>query len=54
MKQFNKVRTAITLDPEVHACMVKLAEQDDRSVSQQINKALKEWIKANLTDKEEG
>jgi hypothetical protein len=49
MKQFNKVRTAITLDPEVHACMVKLAEEDDRSVSQQINKALKEWIRDNVS-----
>ncbi|MHA7967722.1 ribbon-helix-helix domain-containing protein [Paenibacillus sp. CAU 1782] len=44
-KQFNKIRTAITLDPEVHEYIVALAEKDDRSVSQQINKILKEYIK---------
>lgn len=50
MKQFNKIRTAITLDPEVHALVVKLADEEDRSVSQQINKMLKDWAKDNLPD----
>jgi predicted transcriptional regulator len=44
-RQFNKVRTAITLDPEVHEYVSKLAEKEDRSVSQQINKILKDFIK---------
>lgn len=45
MKQFNKVRTSVTLDPEVHEYVAKLAEKEDRSISQQINKMLKDWIK---------
>ena len=51
-KQFNKIRTAITLDPEVHALVVKLAEEEDRSVSQQINKILKDWAKDNIQESE--
>jgi len=50
MKQFNKIRTAITLDPEVHAYIAALAEKEERSVSQQINKILKDYIK----DQEKG
>ncbi|MDF2651404.1 MAG: CopG-like 1 or ribbon-helix-helix domain, 5 [Paenibacillus sp.] len=46
MKQFNKGRTAITLDPEVHAYVAKLAEIEDRSISQQINKIIKDYIKS--------
>lgn len=45
MKQFNKVRTTITLDPEVYEYIQSVAEKDDRSVSQQINKILKDFIK---------
>lgn len=45
MKQFNKVRTTLTLDPEVHAYLTQIAEKEDRSVSYEINKILKEWIK---------
>lgn len=45
MKQYNKVRTAITLDPEVHEYVKKIAERDDRSISQQINKIIKDSMK---------
>ena len=45
MKQFNKIRTAVTLDPEVHEYIAKVAEKEDRSISQQINKILKDWIR---------
>lgn len=44
MKQFNKVRVSLTLDPEVHEYIQQLAEKEDRSVSQQINKILKDFI----------
>lgn len=44
-RQFNKIRTAITLDPDVHAYVAALAEKEERSVSQQINKILKDFIK---------
>lgn len=45
MKQFNKIRTAITLDPEVHEYVKKIAEKEDRSISQQINKIIKDSMK---------
>lgn len=45
MKQFNKIRTSVTLDPEVYEYIAKLSEVEERSVSQQINKILKDWIK---------
>lgn len=45
MKQFNKIRTTITLDPEVFEYITKLSENEERSVSQQINKILKDYIK---------
>lgn len=44
-KQFNKVKLSITLDIEVHEYVQKLAEDDDRSLSQQINKILRDFIK---------
>lgn len=50
MKQFNKIRSTITIDPEVFEYVKALAEKEDRSVSQQINKILKDYIK----EKEEG
>lgn len=45
MKQFNKIRTAITLDPEVHEYVKIMAEKEDRSISQQINKIIKDSMK---------
>jgi hypothetical protein len=45
MKQFNKVRTTLTLDPDVYEIISKLAEKDDRSVSSMINKILRDFVK---------
>lgn len=45
MKQFNKVRTTLTLDPEVYEYWTKLAEKDERSLSNVVNKVLKEAMK---------
>lgn len=44
-KQFNKLRTTLTLDPQVIEYFSKIAEQEDRSVSYLINKALLEYVK---------
>lgn len=43
--QFNKSKISITLDIEVHEKIVELAEKEDRSVSQQINKILKDYLR---------
>lgn len=45
MKQFNKVRTTLTLDPPIHEYFQKLADKEERSVSWLINKALTEYVK---------
>jgi hypothetical protein len=45
MKQFNKVRTTLTLDPEVHAYYEKIAQDQERSLSWIINNLLKEQMK---------
>lgn len=45
MKQFNKLRTTLTLDPDIHAYLSKIAEKDERSLSFVINKILKDWVK---------
>ena len=44
MKQFNKLRTTLTLDPEVHEHFQKIAEKEDRSLSYIINQKLKELM----------
>jgi predicted HicB family RNase H-like nuclease len=44
-QQFNKIRTTLTLDPEVHEHYLKMAEADDRSLSYLINKILKDLMK---------
>lgn len=45
MRQFNKVRTSITIEPEVYEKIAEMADKEDRSVSQQINKILKDYLK---------
>lgn len=44
-EQFNKTRTTITLDTPVYQEIFKLAQEDERSVSFVINKAMAEWLK---------
>lgn len=46
MKQFNKIRTSVTIDPEVFEALQQLADREERSISQQINKILKDYFKA--------
>lgn len=40
-----KVKISITLDEKVHEEISKEADADDRKVSQQINKILKDYLK---------
>lgn len=42
----NKNKKSITLDPDVIEKIQNIAEQEDRSFSQQINKVLRDYIKA--------
>lgn len=41
----NKVKKSFTLDADVYEKLKELAEKDDRSVSQQLNKLLKDCLK---------
>jgi hypothetical protein len=45
MRQVNKEKLSITLDYEVYKAIADLAEEESRSLSQQINKILKDHIK---------
>ena len=45
VKQNNKSKISITLDPEVHDAIMQEAEKDDRSISSMINKILKDYVK---------
>lgn len=45
MKQYNKIRTSVTLDPDVYESIKIIAEKEDRSISQQINKMLKDQLR---------
>lgn len=42
----NKNKKSITLDPDVIEKIQNIAEQEDRSFSQQINKVLRDYIKS--------
>lgn len=44
-KQINKDKRSVTLDPEVSAFVEELAEKEDRSFSQQLNKIVKDYRK---------
>lgn len=41
----NKVKKSFTLDPDVYEKLKELAKKEDRSVSQQLNKFLKDYLK---------
>ena len=43
-KQFKKIRTTLTIDPEVYKYYEKLAEEQERSLSWIINNLLKQNI----------
>lgn len=43
--QINKDKRSITLDKDVAEVIERVAREEDRSFSQQINKILKDWIK---------
>lgn len=49
-QQFKKIRTTLTIDPEVYKYYEKLAEEQDRSLSWIINNLLKQ----NMAKREEG
>jgi len=40
-----KIKVSITVDEDILDKTKKLAEEDDRSLSQYINMVLKEWLK---------
>ena len=48
-----KNRYRITLDEDVAEKIKEMAENDDRGFSQYINIILKEWIKAQESDRNE-
>lgn len=43
VKQINKDKRSVTLDTEVSAYIEELAEKEDRSFSQQLNKIVKDY-----------
>jgi len=45
VKQVNKDKRSITLDKDVAEYVEKLAEKEDRSFSQQLNKIVKDYRK---------
>lgn len=45
VKHVNKDKRSITLDSEVAAYVEELAEKDDRTFSQQLNKIVKDYRK---------
>ena len=47
-----KTKVSITLDTDLIEVLKELAEQDDRSFSQYINLALKEYVKNQSTKKD--
>jgi predicted transcriptional regulator len=49
VRQVNKEKLSITLDPDVHQFVQELADKDDRSVSSMINVLLKK-----IKDEREG
>ena len=40
-----KVKTSISIEKEVYEMIKEIAEKEDRSFSQQVNKILKDFIK---------
>lgn len=42
-----KTKVSLTLDNDLLESLKKLAENDDRSLSQYINMALKKWVTGN-------
>ena len=45
VRQVNKSKISITIDPEVYEVVQREADKDDRTVSSMINKILKDWVK---------
>lgn len=41
-----KTKVSITLDNDLVTTLKSMADEDDRSFSQYVNLALKEWVKA--------
>lgn len=44
-----KTKVSLTLDNDLLETLKKMAENDDRSLSQYINMALKKWVTNNTT-----
>lgn len=40
----DKIKTSISLDKEIYEKIKKIAEKEDRSFSQQVNKILKDYL----------
>lgn len=45
VQQYNKAKVSITLDLDVQEKIAKLAEEESRSFSQQINKILRDYLR---------
>ena len=46
-----KVKTSISIDREINDAIAKIAEEEDRSFSQQLNNILKDFLKRRDTKK---
>ena len=45
MEKVKKVKTSISIDEDVNDAIALIAEEEDRSFSQQLNNILKEFLK---------
>lgn len=41
----NKVKTSISIDKDIYDLIKQIADKEDRSFSQQVNKILKDFLK---------
>ncbi|MEK4754805.1 hypothetical protein MKX72_20090 [Priestia sp. FSL R5-0597] len=41
----NKIKISLTLDKDVYEQIKQISEEEERKVSQQVNKVLKEYLK---------
>lgn len=46
-----KVKTSISIDKDINDAIAKIAEEEDRSFSQQLNNILKEFLKKREKEK---
>jgi len=48
-----KVKTSISIDKDINDAIAKIAEEEDRSFSQQLNNILKDFLKRRVESNQE-